>query len=229
MPSVSSSPSAHYLIAIDGVSGSGKSSTAKTVARQLGILHLDTGAMYRAVTYLAQRKGVPAANAEAAAALARGLVFEVDADGVLLVDGTNLGDAIRTAEVSGAVSDFAKIGAVREALVESQRRIGRRQSAVVEGRDMATVVFPDARFKFFMSASPEVRAMRRVKELAGLGIHADFEEVLKNLVERDAKDSGRDHSPLAKASGAMEIDTSGLTFADQVAIIVRHVLDNLPK
>jgi cytidylate kinase len=227
MPPESSSIPGHYLVAIDGVSGSGKSSTAKTVARELGILHLDTGAMYRAVTYLAQEKGLAASQTPEVIALARGLTFDVDAQGALRVDGGSLGDKIRTAQVSGAVSDFAKIGGVREALVEAQRRIGRRQSAVVEGRDMATVVFPEARFKFFMSASPEVRAMRRVRELAGLGLHADYEEVLKNLSERDAKDSSRDHSPLAKASGAVEIDTSGLTFADQVAIIVRHVSQNL--
>jgi cytidylate kinase len=218
----------HYLVAIDGVSGSGKSSTAKTVARQLGILHLDTGAMYRAVTFLCQQKGLKATETDKVIALARGLSLDVNAQGTLLVDGVDLKDGIRAAEVSAAVSDFAKIGGVREALVEAQRRIGRRQSAVVEGRDMATVVFPDARFKFFMSASPEVRARRRVRELESLGLSGDYDEVLKNLSDRDAKDSGRDHSPLAKASGAIEIDTSGLTFDEQVAIIVRHVLKHRP-
>jgi len=219
--------SGHYIVAIDGVSGSGKSSTAKTVARELGILHLDTGAMYRAVTYLAQQRGLSAAQVPEIVALAVSLQLDVDANGVLRVDGKDLSGEIRSAAVSASVSDFAKIPGVRHALVESQRRIGHRQSAVVEGRDMATVVFPEARFKFFMGASPEVRAARRVRELQALGHAADFGEVLKNLSERDAKDSGRAHSPLAKAADAIEIDTSNLTFPEQVAIIVSHVRGNL--
>jgi cytidylate kinase len=216
-------PPGHYIVAIDGVSGSGKSSTAKIVAQHLGILHLDTGAMYRAVTFLCLERGLKPNQIGEIRALVNDLDWHVDAKGNLTVDGRDLGREIRTAEVNAAVSDYARIPEVRHALVPVQRRIGMRQSAVVEGRDMATVVFPDARFKYFLSASPEVRAQRRVLELRSLGHAADYEEVLKNLSERDRKDSGRAHSPLAKAEDAEEIDTSGLTFDGQVDIIVDRV------
>jgi CMP/dCMP kinase len=214
------------IVAIDGVSGSGKSTTAKTVARELGILHLDTGAMYRAVTYFALQKGLQPSMEQAVADLAAGLDMEVDTRGKLLVAGKDLDQEIRSARVTGAVSDFGKIPKVREILVALQRRIGSRQPSVVEGRDIGTVVFPEARFKFFMSASPEVRAQRRVQQLISMGLPANFRQVLKNLVERDEKDSKRAHSPLLKAPDAVEIDTSDLTFERQVAIIVSLVLKN---
>ena len=221
------SPS-HYIVAIDGVSGSGKSTTARTVAQELGILHLDTGAMYRAVTYLALQKNLTPLQEAEVAAMAAGLDLEVDAEGNLQVNGEDMHRQIRSAQVSARVSDFGRIGAMREVLVKAQRRIGLRQPAVVEGRDIGTVVFPEARFKFFMSASPEVRARRRVQQMESMGLPVDYPEVLKNLSERDAKDSGRAHSPLAKAPDAIEIDTSNLTFERQVAIIVSHVLKNRP-
>ena len=217
----------HYIVAIDGVSGSGKSSTARTVAQRLGVLHLDTGAMYRAVTFLCLERGLKPSQIPEIKALVTPLDWQVDALGNLRVEGRDLSREIRTSAVNAAVSDYARIPAVREALVPVQRRIGMRQSAVVEGRDMATVVFPDARFKFFLSASPEVRALRRVLELQSLGHAAEYAEVLHNLSERDQKDSGRAHSPLEKARDAEEIDTSGLTFEGQVAIIVDRIRKTL--
>ena len=220
-------PNGHYIVAIDGVSGSGKSSTAKTVARQLGILHLDTGAMYRGVTFLALEKGLKPAQIDEISEMVLGLDWHADTSGKLTVGGRDLSREIRTDPVSSAVSDFARIPEVRHALVPIQRKIGMRQSAVVEGRDMATVVFPDARFKFFMDASPEVRAQRRVRELVSLGLPADYEQVLGNLQERDHKDSGREHSPLTLSPDAQVIDTSGLTFEGQVAIIVDRILKSL--
>ncbi len=221
-------PPGHYIIALDGVSGSGKSSTARTVAKELGLRHLDTGAMYRAVTFLAQEKGVLPYDVEGLGKLLGNLTWDLDAAGGLKVNGRNLSEVIRTPEVSASVSDYARISQVRQALVPVQRRLGMQRSSVVEGRDMATVVFPDARFKFFMSASPEIRAKRRVMELQSLGLVSDYAEVLGNLLERDGKDSGRTHSPLVMAPDAVEIDTSGLTFEKQVAIIVAQVLKNLP-
>ncbi len=217
----------HFILAIDGVSGSGKSSTAKTVAKQLGILHLDTGAMYRAVTLLALEKRLQPGQIREIETMVEALHWDADSQGKLTVDGRDLSREIRTDRVTAAVSDFARIPEVRHSLVPVQRAIGMRQSAVVEGRDMATVVFPDARFKFFMSASPEVRARRRVMELHSMGLPGDYAQVLANLSERDSKDSGREHSPLSIAADAIEIDTSGLTFDGQVAIIVTHVLKNL--
>jgi CMP/dCMP kinase len=220
-------PPGHYVIAIDGVSGSGKSSTAKTVAKQLGILHLDTGAMYRAVTFLALERGLKPDQTVEIAEMVAGLDWHADSQGKLTVDDRDLSQEIRTAPVSASVSDYARIPEVRHSLVPVQRRIGMRQRAVVEGRDMATVVFPDARFKFFMDASPSVRAERRVRELVSLNLPADYADVLKNLSERDFKDSGREHSPLSLAPDALVIDTSGLTFEGQVAIIVDLVLKSL--
>jgi CMP/dCMP kinase len=220
-------PREHYIVAIDGVSGSGKSSTAKTVAKQLGILHLDTGAMYRGVTFLALEKGLNPGQIREITDLVEHLEWHADSKGKLTVDDRDLSPFIRTAPVNAAVSDYARIPEVRHALVPVQRRIGMRAPAVVEGRDMATVVFPDARFKFFMSASPEVRAQRRVRELQTMNLPADYSDVLKNLSERDDKDSGREHSPLTQAEDAIVIDTSGLTFEGQVSIIVSHVLKNL--
>jgi cytidylate kinase len=217
-----------YIVAIDGVSGSGKSSTAKAVAKELGILHLDTGAMYRAITFLALRSEVPPEKTEALAALTAHVNIDLDDQGRLRIDGMDLSKDIRAPEVNAAVSDYSKVPEVRAILVDIQRRIGARRSLVAEGRDMGTVVFPDARFKFFMWASPEVRATRRVIELEALGMPADYDEVLRNLSDRDAKDSSRDHSPLMKARDAMEIDTSRLTFPEQVAIITSHVLKNRP-
>lgn len=222
-----SRPPGHFVVAIDGVSGSGKSSTAKTVARELGILHLDTGAMYRAVTFLALEKGLKPDQIGEIRAMVNDLEWHAEPSGKLTVDGRDLSLEIRTAAVDAAVSDYARIPEVRHSLVPVQRRIGMRQSAVVEGRDMATVVFPDAKFKFFLSASPEVRAQRRVRELQGLGLPADYDEVLKNLSDRDTKDSGRAHSPLKMAEDAEEIDTSGLTFAGQVALIIDRIKSGL--
>ena len=213
----------HYVVAIDGVSGSGKSSTARTVAKELAILHLDTGAMYRAVTFLALEKGLKPTQIAEIRAMVNDLDWHAETSGKLTVDGRDLSHEIRTAAVDASVSDYARIPEVRHSLVPVQRRIGMRQSAVVEGRDMATVVFPDARFKFFLSASPEVRAQRRVRELQGLGLPGNYDEVLKNLSERDSKDSGRAHSPLVKAENAEEIDTSDLTFASQVALIIDRI------
>jgi CMP/dCMP kinase len=217
----------HYIVAIDGVSGSGKSSTAKTVAKRLGILHLDTGAMYRAVTFLALEKGLKPTQIAEISDLVESLDWHADPMGKLTVEGRDLSHDIRTAPVTAAVSDFARIPEVRQALVPIQRRIGMRQPAVVEGRDMATVVFPDARFKFFMDASPEVRAQRRVRELVSMNLPADYGEVLRNLAERDHKDSAREHSPLTVSPDAQVIDTSGLTFEGQVAIIVDRILKSL--
>jgi cytidylate kinase len=219
----------HYIVAIDGVSGSGKSSTAKAVAKELGILHLDTGAMYRAITFMALRSGVSPENAEALAALSSHVDIDLDPQGRLRIDGMDLSKDIRSPEVNAAVSDYARVPEVRKVLVEIQRRIGSRRSLVAEGRDMGSVVFPEARFKFFMWASPEVRATRRVIELEALGLPADYDEVLKNLADRDVKDSGRTHSPLVKAPDAIEIDTSRLTFPEQVAIITSHVLKHRPS
>lgn len=208
-----------FVVALDGISGSGKSSTARQVARVLGILHLDTGAMYRSVTWAALQAGLRPDQNEAVAEVARSLKFGFDGHDHLIVNGHVPGPEIRSAEVSAKVSDYCQIPAVREALVAAQRYLGTLRSCVVEGRDIGTVVFPQAKFKFYMTASPEVRAKRRHGEMLAMGLKLDFNEILRNLEERDGKDTKRALSPLMKAADAVEIDTSDLTFDAQVAKI----------
>jgi cytidylate kinase len=222
-PSDSSLP----IIAIDGISGAGKSSTAKRVAKELGFCHIDTGAMYRLVTFRALRAGLrPEQHAELGA-LARHLAFAFAPDQTLTVNGEPLPPDIRSPEVSGKVSDYVTSAEVREALVEQQRELGKSRPSVLEGRDIGTVVFPDARWKFYMTANPETRAKRRVLELKGAGIEVSEAEILENLANRDEKDSTREHSPLRKAEGAVEIDTSDLTIDQQVSIISSLVRQDL--
>jgi cytidylate kinase len=212
-----------YIIALDGVSGSGKSSTAKKVAEILDILYLDTGAMYRAVTFSCQKNDISFTEAEKVVRLTETLQFDFSEKGNILVNNEDLSAAIRKPEVSQQVSDYCSIPDVRKLLVNIQREIGSSRSSVLEGRDIGTVVFPDARFKFFLWGTPEVRAQRRIRELKQQGITAGYQEVLDNLLERDEKDTTRKHGPLIKADDAEFIDTTNLRFEDQVRIIVDKV------
>jgi len=217
------------LIAIDGISGAGKSSTAKRVAAELGFAHIDTGAMYRTLTLRALRAGLKPTQESELGRLAASIDFSFGEDGTLRVDGAPLSADIRTPEVSSQVSVYCQPMPVRDALVEKQRALGHTRPSVLEGRDIGTVVFPDARWKFYMTANHETRAKRRVLELKAAGIEASEEEILQNLIDRDQKDMARANSPLRKAEGAVEIDTSGLTMDEQVAMIsglVRRDLSN---
>jgi len=207
------------VVAIDGVSGAGKSSTAKLLAKALGFSHLDSGAMYRMLTYEAMQRGLRADQHAELGKVAATLDFSFDANHDMRVNGEALPKAIRGSEVSANVSEYCKPREVREVLAAQQRKLGVSSPCVAEGRDMATVVFPDARWKFYMTARPETRARRRTLELEAAGHPANYEEILQNLQERDDKDSTREHSPLKMADGAVEIDTSDLTMEQQVAII----------
>jgi cytidylate kinase len=216
------------LIAIDGISGAGKSSTAKRVAAELGFAHIDTGSMYRTLTYWALRGGVrPDQGRELGDLARRTLNFSFGEDATLRVNGETPPPQIRSPEVSSHVSAYSQAPEVRAAMVEQQRALGRSRPCVLEGRDIGTVVFPDARWKFFMTANPETRAKRRVLELQAAGMEASEDEILQNLLERDQTDSNRTHSPLRKADGAVEIDTSGLTMDEQVATITSLVRRDL--
>ncbi|MFC1584497.1 (d)CMP kinase [Fibrobacterota bacterium] len=212
-----------YVIALDGVSGSGKSSTARRAAEVLDILYLDTGAMYRTVTHLCQKNNIPPTNLHKATEFTRNLQFDVSANGQFLVNGEDVSGLIRLPRVNEEVSDYSAIPGVREIVVDIQREIGNSRSSILEGRDIGTVVFPDAKFKFFLWASPEVRTERRIRELQENGILADYKEVLANLNERDRKDSSRRHSPLTKAEDSIFIDTSHLNFEQQVRKITDMV------
>jgi len=215
------------VIALDGVSGAGKSSTAKLLAEELGFCHLDSGAMYRMLTYQALQKGLRSDQHAELGEVAESLRFSFGENHEMWANGKPLPSAIRGSEVSAHVSEYCKPREVREALARQQRELGLSRPSVAEGRDMATVVFPDARWKFYMTARPEVRAQRRVQELRAAGHPAEYDEILRNLQERDDKDSRRELSPLRKAEGAVEIDTSDLTLEGQISIIADLVRKGL--
>lgn len=203
------------IVAIDGPAGSGKSTAARGLARRLGFAHLDTGAMYRAATLHALRSGVDLADAEATAAAVRRARIEVAGDRILL-DGEDVSRAIREPTVTAHVYRIAENAAVRADLVERQRALARGRDAVVEGRDIGTVVFPAAELKLYVDASPEERARRRVEELRARGQEADPAAVLRDLVQRDRRDSERAVAPLRRAADAVLIDT---TSRDPAAVI----------
>jgi cytidylate kinase len=206
---------APLIIALDGPAGAGKSTVAARLAEILGIEYLDTGAMYRAVTYAALQAGVDLTDVEEVTRLARDSDIVV-ADGRVTVDGVDASHEVRSAEVTAAVSTVAALAAVRAVLVERQRSWAlSRNGGVLEGRDIGSVVFPDARLKLFITASPRVRAERRVAQTGG-----DVEEVAAAIAARDLKDSSRAASPLHEAADALIIDTSEMSIDEVVAQIV---------
>lgn len=211
------------IIAIDGYSGTGKSSTAKAVAKALNYLYIDSGAMYRAVTYYFIRQAVDYTNPETVAHHIKHIDLQFqhsEERTMLLLNGEWLNDQLRTMEVNKKVSEVSTIPAVRSRLVALQQEAGKNRRVVMDGRDIGTVVFPDAELKVFMTASIEVRGKRRQLELNERGINSNLDEIMTNLAERDKIDAGRATSPLRKAAGALEIDTSALTFEQQVQKIV---------
>lgn len=214
------------IIAIDGPSGAGKSSVAKAVAKKLGFSCLDTGAMYRAVAWQALENGAGLDDAQALGSIARGYDIEfghVEGEPVpkrVFIGGNEVTRAIRTAEIDRAVSPVSAVPAVREALVDQQRRIGRAGDYVVEGRDIGTVVFPEAEVKVFLTASNEERARRRVLQNAERGVGStDYDEVLADLVRRDEADSSRAASPLRAADDAEHIDSTAHAIEEVVDMI----------
>jgi len=207
------------VIAIDGPAGAGKSTVGRRLARRLGLQYLDTGAMYRAVAFAALRRGIPVTDDVAVAALSHELELSV-ADGVVLVDGVDATAEIRGREVTEAVSAVASNTPVREELRARQRQwADERGGGVIEGRDIGSVVFPDATLKLYVTASPRVRAERRVAELGG-----DVGDVAASIAERDRRDMERADGPLTTADGAMVVDTSDLTIDE----VVDHIVGMLP-
>lgn len=196
-----------YTIAIDGPAGSGKSTVAKRVARQLGITYLDTGAMYRAITLKILRRQLPIEAGEALAGLLAETVLDLHDDQVWM-DGEEVTTPIRSAEVTLAVSAVSSLPMVREALVAKQQAIARGKSIVMDGRDIASKVLPDATLKVFLTASPEVRGKRRWLEIRAKGQEADLEAIIADIARRDTLDSSREHSPLVCTEDALKLDTS---------------------
>ena len=210
-------------IAIDGHSSCGKSTMAKDLAREVGYVYVDTGAMYRCVTLYALRHGLFTDEGIQEEALRKAMpeiqiTFRFNAEKGrpdTYLNGELVEDLIRSMEVSNHVSPIATLGFVREAMVAQQQQMGKDKGVVMDGRDIGTVVFPDAELKIFVTASAEVRAQRRYDELKGKDMEADYEEILKNVQERDYIDSHRAVSPLRKADDAIELDNSYMTIDEQ--------------
>lgn len=209
-------------IAIDGHSSTGKSTLARRLAKSLGYVYIDSGAMYRAVTLFALRNGLVDGGLDKAGLISRlgelELCFRVNKDtgrSEIALNGENVEKQIRTIEVSQHVSEVAAIPEVREKLVALQREMGRDKGVVMDGRDIGTVVLPEAELKLFMTAAPEIRAARRYKELLERGEAVSFEEVLKNVRHRDHLDSNREVSPLKKAADAIHFDNSDMGLDEQ--------------
>ena len=213
-------------IAIDGPSGSGKSTLAKAIAKQLGIVYVDTGALYRTVGYYVFTKGEKPDDAPAVEALLPEINIEIkyeDGTQYVYLNGENLGDKIRQPQISMYASAVSAIPAVRAFLLEMQKSIARKNSVVMDGRDIGTVIIPDADLKIFLQASNECRAKRRTEELLAKGIPASYEEVLADMIERDKNDKNRDIAPAIPASDAIIMDNSDMTVEQSLAEVVRLV------
>ncbi len=214
------------IVAIDGPAASGKSTTAKMVAKKLEMTYLDTGAMYRAVTLALLRSNTDLDDYDSVCQVVDELELEIYDKGsktIVKLDGEDISQAIRSLPVTENVSAVSAMKYVRQTMVEIQRNIGNKTNCVVEGRDIGTVVFPDAEFKIFMVADVNMRAKRRFKDLYEMGENRSFQEVLADLKSRDEKDSTRAYSPLQKADEAIEIDTSMLSIDQQVEKIINFV------
>ncbi len=220
----------NYAIAIDGPAGAGKSTIAKVLAKELELIYVDTGALYRAVGYHTTSLGIASDDAAGVAAALEGLQVELKyVEGVqrVFVNGTDVSDLIRTPAISMAASAVSAIPAVRAFLLATQRDIAAKNNVVMDGRDIGTVILPDAKVKIFLTASPEARATRRFAELQEKGDPATYEEVLADMIKRDYDDSHRAIAPLKQAEDAVAVDTSGDTLEQSVARIKAVVMEKL--
>jgi CMP/dCMP kinase len=217
--------SKNLIVAIDGPAGSGKSTSAKLVAQKLGYLYIDTGAMYRAVTFLSLKKKLQ--NNFEIVKLAENIDIKLNYENgstSVIVDNVDVTEDLRTYEVNTKVSDISKIEGVRKALVKKQQAYAKQNRGIVmEGRDIGTVVFPDADVKIFLTATIDERTHRRAKEYEDKGMNIPIENIKENLISRDRIDSTREVSPLKKAPEAVEIDTSSVTIDQQVDLILKQV------
>ena len=213
-------------IAVDGPSGAGKSTIAKIIAEKLNIDYIDTGAMYRAIGLKMMNGGISREedDVEERQKVLDDTTIDFE-NGVILLDGEDVSGVIRTPEVSMAASDYSRLPEVREKLVAIQREIGHRKSVVMDGRDIGTNVFPDAQYKFFLTATAEERAKRRVAELIEKGQDVDYEATLEDIKQRDYNDSHRKLNPLRKADDAIEIDTTDMSIEE----VTQAILDEISK
>lgn len=219
-----------FNVAIDGPAGAGKSSIARAAAKELGFIYVDTGALYRAVGVYGLRNGIDNKNADAVAGMLPNISVELKfQDGVqhVYLNGEDVSEEIRTPPASMAASDVSAVPAVRQFLFDLQRDIAAKNDCIMDGRDIGTVVLPNAQVKIFLTASPEARAMRRYKELQEKGAKDTYEEVLSDLLQRDYNDSHRAVAPLKPAEDSITVDNSGLSLDDsieQVLTVIRAAL-----
>ena len=210
-------------IAIDGPAGAGKSATAKALAKELGFIYVDTGALYRGIGLYALRKGAKTNSIEEVVPLLAEIKIEmrhIEGEQHIFLNGEDVTGLIRTESVSGAASDVSAIPAVRDFLFDMQRDIAEKNDVVMDGRDIGTVVLPDAELKIFLTAKPEVRAERRVKQLAEKGVEANFDDVLADVIQRDYNDSHRDFRPLKLAEDGIFMDNTEYPLEETVSKII---------
>ncbi|MBR6531188.1 MAG: (d)CMP kinase [Clostridia bacterium] len=217
-------------IAIDGPAGAGKSSIAKLVSKELGYIYVDTGALYRTVGLYSIRKGIDTKDAEAVTATLKDIKVElgfVDGAQHVFLNGEDVSDAIRTPEASMGASNVSAIPAVRTFLFDLQRDIAKNNNCIMDGRDIGTVVLPDAQIKLFLTASPEARAERRYKELLEKGEKVDFQDVLDDINKRDYQDSHREIAPLKQAEDALLVDNSGCNLEEGTKLVLDIIKEKL--
>ena len=217
-------------IAIDGPAGAGKSSIAKLVSKELGYIYVDTGALYRTVGLYSIRKGIDTKDAEAVTATLKDIEVKlgfVDGAQHVFLNGEDVSDAIRTPEASMGASNVSAIPAVRTFLFDLQRDIAKNNNCIMDGRDIGTVVLPDAQIKLFLTASPEARAERRYKELIEKGEKVDFQEVLDDINKRDYQDSHREIAPLKQVEDALLVDNSGCNLEEGTALVIGIIKEKL--
>ena len=218
----------NFSVAIDGPAGAGKSTIAKLVSKEFNLMYINTGAMYRAVALKAKENNLSPSDIEKICSLIETMKMEFKEDDLIL-NGENVQDKITVPEISSIVSEYAKIKEVREKLVKLQREMSKKFNVIMDGRDIGTVVLKDAPFKFFLTATAEERAHRRFLELKGRDIPCDYDKILKDIIERDYKDSHRETDPLRKADDAIEIDTTGLNIkevTEKINSYIRNVIKN---
>lgn len=212
----------NLVIAMDGPAGAGKSTIAKIIAKKLNINYIDTGAMYRAITYKCLKNNININNEDEVIKLAKETKIDFKNNNIYL-DNNILNEEIRTIDVSNNVSNVAKIKGVRYLMVDIQREIGKRNSVILDGRDIGSYVFPNANYKFFLVATPEERGQRRFKELKEKGYDVTLEKIINDIIKRDKIDSNREFAPLIKAHDAIEIDTTGKTIDEVVESVLYRI------
>lgn len=217
-------------VAIDGPAGAGKSTIAKRIAGDMEYLYIDTGAMYRTLAYKAIKNGIEIKDEQSVTAMLSDTKLDIVYSGGMqrmLADGIDVTDCIRTPEVSAGASDISAIPFVRKWLLDTQRSLAENNNCLMDGRDIGTVVLPDADVKIFLTASPETRAQRRFDELKEKGIDVTYQKVLEDMKERDKNDSTRACAPLKQADDAVFVDTSSLTFEESVSLIKQIISDKV--